>query len=362
MQFKTKAGILGGLIVIMALALVLSYAFEPSRVDARSSYYAWTSAETLSGARRIELRDADGATVLISRAGDNAPWLATVQFETDAAPSAITANMDATVDYPVKASRVSDLFTALSTQGQYPLRSSQAASFANLGLSPDTCARITVRNEGGEVLLDLLLGNSDASGDIYLSTPGAAEARSGSDIFSDYLSGLGQWYDYSLFPGHDAEGLSADLVQTVKIVLPIEIDATESGEVSATGETVESSGIEINQPIYTLIKTGSGWTIQPDTLLAGGSLDEDKVISLISTILNVSASSFQGTVNTVRETYDYASVTLTTASGLSRNISIGQPNENGAAHAVVSDKPYIYNLASWAQTQILPQADTLLLQ
>jgi hypothetical protein len=150
------------------------------------------------------------------------------------------------IEYPSRRFRIDDILDILSTRGQFQIRGSTAASHERLGLTEEAANSITVR-AGTSTLLDLLLGDADASGrEINMRRRGSDEVRSGVDRLSVYVnSHVTAWFDLSLFP--DLDMTSADLVQSL-VIYPLHAHSEDEDE------------NEHEAPVA-LMRSGSGWII-----------------------------------------------------------------------------------------------------
>lgn len=328
MVYKTKVTILSVIVAGLAVVYAGSLMFDPDRVSARDAAYAWLEAKSVPRVDGIELKSANSVVALVQK---NAAWFVSVDGQ----------------DYPAKERRVEDLLNLLSKKDSYPVRGAEAASHERLGLLEDSAARITVRG-GGTTLLDLLVGNTDASGaEAYLRKAGKNEARSGALSISNYVSSAKTaWYNLRLFP--ETGNLTVDGVQRVIVTLPPADDA-EGGASGEPADTADASAAaETGAPAapvtLTFARANGGWTVN------GQEADAPKVESYVRAILDAEGDDF-ATGETVAA--DYAAlnegrIVLELGDGTSRVISVGAKLDLNKRDASVSGSPYVYSLAGWA--------------
>jgi hypothetical protein len=305
MIYKKKLAFLSGLVIVLALAYILTIIFDPERQGTRSSAYAWIDSNTLDKADKIEIAGSRDTTVLSRK---NNLWV-------------ISENG---VDYPVKQSRVGDLFQTLSLRNNFPLRSTSASAMERLGLAEGRASRITVRGGAGLPLLDLLIGFADAPGsEVYLRKANQNEARSGEDVFSLYTeSSKNSWYDLRLF-----SGLNISSVQRVRVnPLP-----------------------EGGAP-YALTRADNGWQLS-DSLSA---VETSKAESWIRAIIDAEAESFASSADT--DDFNEGSIILELGDGTTRELRLGVSGEEKRRNASLTNSPFVYSLAEWTISRIFRDA------
>ncbi|MDR0910284.1 MAG: DUF4340 domain-containing protein [Spirochaetaceae bacterium] len=341
MKFKTKVLTLGCIAAALAIGIIISFVFDPQRVSTRSSYYQWSTDDALSAATEIVIHQADGSDISLERAGKDAPWTTTVN----------------SISYPVLQTRVSDMLSAISARKEYPLRAGNAASFNSLGLADSAAKKISVKDSTGALIIELLVGNTDSQGDVYLALGGDGagskkEARSGKDTFTTYLSGGAKsWYDLRLFPDHDANDLTAASVLSITIDKP-----ATTGDAPSAAES------------YTLSRAGNGWQLSP--AVEGRSVETTAVDTLLTSILDATASDFVTDAAGTGSTSGGGSVKIVADNGLSYTIQIGAKAEEGASSQNVSitsspaggkfASSFVYSLGDWSVNQMLKTKDSLL--
>ncbi|MDR2447934.1 MAG: DUF4340 domain-containing protein [Treponema sp.] len=328
MVYKTKVTILSVIIAGLAVVYAGSLVFDPDRVSARDAAYAWLEAKSVPYVDGIELKSANGAVTLVQK---NAAWFVSVDGQ----------------DYPAKERRVEDFLNLLSKKDSYPVRGAEAASHERLGLLEDEAARITARG-GVATLLDLLVGNTDASGnEAYLRKAGKNEARSGALSILNYVSDAKTaWYNLRLFP--ETGKLTVDGVQRVIVTLP----PADNGEGGVSGEPADASAdvspaAETGSPAapvtLTFVRANGGWTVN------GQDADASKVESYIRAILDAegddfAAGAFAGGGSA---SFNEGRIVLELGDGTSRVISVGAKLDSNKRNASISGSPYVYSLAGW---------------
>ncbi|MDR1074060.1 MAG: DUF4340 domain-containing protein [Treponema sp.] len=325
MVYKTKAAILSVIIAVLAVVYAGSLVFDPDRVSARDATYAWLEAKSVPRVDGVELKSANGAVTLVQK---NAAWFVSVDGQ----------------DYPAKERRIEDLLNLLSKKDSYPARGAEAASHERLGLLEDSAARITARG-GGAILLDLLVGNTDASGnEAYLRKAGQNEARSGALSISNYVSSANiAWYNLRLFP--ETANLTVDGVQRMIVTLPPADDA--EGEASGDWfvEQADAPPAAPAAPVTLMFARASGgWMVN------GREADAPKVESYVRAVLDAEGDDFvTGGIAAAGSTpsFNEGRIVLEFGDGTSRVISVGAKLESNKRDASVSGSPYVYSLAGW---------------
>jgi hypothetical protein len=270
-------------------------------------------------------------------------------------------------EYPVKQSRVGDLFTALTRLGTYGVRSSAESSYERLGVADGASNCITVKGgASGNILLELLVGNKDATGkEVHLRNSAAKEVRSGEDRFTDYTGASRvSWLDTRLFPDHDAAGLTAEAVQRIRVVPPL--------PTATDGEAAP-----VTEPPFTLQRTRSGWELTEGTLPAVAAdttegdtsgdaataleLDKAKVDTYIRAILDAEGDDFayskRSTDSEFASEADGAGTITLDFGGSTRTIGV-TADEGDKQNAVVEPAlqngaaPQVFQLADWTVKRI----------
>jgi hypothetical protein len=252
--------------------------------------------------------------------------------------------------YPALQDKVDRMLDTLSTRGTYPVRSRSEAAREKLLLTEDAAQRIVMSGSDGGVLLDLLVGAPDATGrSIYIKTDNSRDIRSGSDVFSQFLSGRLSWLDLRLFPGDDGNGFAVSSVQRVMVQPPPEtLGGAEAAEQPAPSEP------------YTLSRKDGGWLLEG----SGEAADTQAVESYIRRIINGSAYDFTSALGANDPEFtDPAApggrIALELGDGTRRIITMG-PMFMDKYSAAVSGSRYVYLLMEWQAGQFFEQLDSFI--
>jgi hypothetical protein len=315
MVFKQKLVVLSIITGVLGLIYAGTVIFAPERVNSRDASYRWLAPELANRADRVELYDQGTEGVTLVR--NNGVWV--VPF--------------AGKEYPAKQERVMDLLGILSTKAAYPIRASSAASHEKLGLTAEGASRIVLR-EGDSPLLDLLIGEGDASGrEVYLRKNTQDEVRSGENKLSSYLSGaVSSWYNLRLFPDHETVPVGADMVQRISITPPAKPE-DETPPVS-----------------FTLRREGGGWVREGGE--AGEAPDTAKVESYIRAVAEAEGEDFVSSMNSDDPVFTEGQVTLFLGDNTTRTIRIGPLLEGENRSAQSSGGSHVYSLAEWTMNRI----------
>jgi len=318
MIYKKKLNVLLGIIAALALIYVLTIIFDPERRGARSAAYSWLDpAETgkISGI----IIASSGNSINLARNGGK--WFVSRDGK----------------DYPAKTVRVDDFIAALAKRAPYPLRSSSASSHERFSLTDDQAVRVTVAAGAGLPLLNLLIGQSDLTGqNVYLRKQGENEVRSGEDIFSTYTrSAVTAWYNLRLFPESESGKLDASHVQRFTVYPP---PADDGGETPAR--------------IFT--RKGKEWTF--NFVLAGP--DMKKVDNYIRDIINTSGDDFVTSVASSDPLFNNSRIVLELGNGSTMTIRLGPPDQDGKCYAAVSGSDWVYSIPEWAIQRLFPDTES----
>ena len=204
MTYKTKVTVLGGIIAALALVLIFSFIFDSDRVSTRSSVYSWLDIKQKDRISTITIYNQEDTVFLTLRNGN---WLVKTNER----------------DFPALNLKVDDFINTLTKKAQYPVRSSSALSHEKYFLTEErNSGRVTVSDDSGLPLLDLLIGFGDITRqNIYLRKHGQNEVRSGEDIFSTYvITTPAFWYNLRLFPEAEAGKVDITGVQRFAVYPP----------------------------------------------------------------------------------------------------------------------------------------------
>ncbi len=318
MRYRAKLIALSTLVGLLALVYAGSFVVEALSAAAKARSRL-LDARAVPAVSRLTISFAAERTTLEKR-GDR--WFA---LRGDAA-------------YPVKAARVDDLLAALSAESLYERRASTAAAHGALGLTEDAAARLIVSGASGAVFLDLLVGDTDASGrEINLRFAGADESFSGIDRFSSVLKeGVRAWLDLSLF-AHDP--VRPESIQRISV----------RGRLGTEGKRPGRS-----VGYAALRDAGRGWILEG----RGEALDPTKVDAYVKAIVSAEGEDFaepgMGAVAPA------AVIVLETGDGRERTVEIASAGPDGRSPATVSGSPYRYLLGAWNVERLVRDASQLL--
>ncbi|MDR1128326.1 MAG: DUF4340 domain-containing protein [Treponema sp.] len=324
MSFKQKLLIRASITLALALVLAATFIFNPERVSGRQDAYAWLESRLAGEAGRVEIKGETEITLAKRDSG----WVVENSGK----------------EYPAKPEAVEDLFTALTARGVYARRGNTASSHESLGLAEETAARITVSGgPGGAVFLDLLIGDSDATGrEVYYRKAGQDEIRSGGSGIAAFLSySRPSWYDLKIFP--DSGSLDTAQVYRVTLIAP---PFSENGE---NGENQESAAGG-NAPLV-ILRAGQGWTVEG---LAPEETDTGRVEAFVRQVLDTSADDYVPEMSAGEAVFNEGRVLIEFSGLPARTIRLGPPlafnEEDGSVtrrSAVRNDSPYVFALSSW---------------
>jgi hypothetical protein len=328
MDYRRKLAILSSFTALLALVYVLTLVFDPERRSRRSDVYVWLDPRLRDSVDRIDLRGA-GSPEGLSLLRRNGTWMV---IRDDG-------------EYPAREARINDFLDELSRQDSYPRRSSSSSAHGRFGLDETRAARITLRGGAGLPLLELLAGNNDAGGDIFLRKAGDEVVRSGKDRLSSYLNGqAGSWYNLRLFPESENGGITVDSVQRLTVRAPA--GETESGDGGTPGSSAAG-------PLV-ISRQRNNWRISAgDLSLEPEDIEKTRVDSYISGIINTAGEDFASS----GLPSEAASLSLELADGRVLNLRLGPAGDSGQRQAAVSGSPYVYALASWAAARLFREPE-----
>ena len=320
-----KIYILAGLVVALALIYTATLIFEPERINTRDANYAWLDEKWVEQADRIELIH-DGTSISLAR--KSGEWFVTRDG----------------LDYPAKQLRVEDLLHVLSSKAPYLLRGS--SSHERFGLTEDSADRIVIQGGLSETpLLDLLVGDADTLGAVYMRKNNQDEVRSSasSTIASYALSSVTSWYNLRLFPDTGSASTSVDTVQRIVIHAP-----------PAVSDTSEEDAPLAPVSEQTLTRNGSGWLISDSS----GERDADvqQVESYIRGLLDIEGDDFVTSIQASDPVFDVGWVRLELGNGSRRVIRLGPPLENSRHSAIAEGSnartSFVFALSEWRKNTL----------
>jgi hypothetical protein len=324
MTYKKKLTSLSGLTGLLILIFLVTLFYEPDRVTRRGASYSWLDPRVLDQADGVEIYKAGDwdNPVNFARRGDT--WFALIEGS----------------DFPVRQERITDLLSVLSGRGAYTLRGSSSSSHEALGLIPNSAARIVVKGGVGLPLLDLLVGNPDATGsEIYLRKNNLDEVRSGEDKLSTYVKSTdSSWYNLKLFQGSE-QVTDTTLVQRVAIYAP----ASPGGE----DETLPP------EPVVLSRNNSGGWSIEgrDDITVDGSNAD-----SYVRAVLAAEGENFMPGISANDPMFNEGRVVLELGNRTSRTIAVGPVVDGAKRYAAASGSPYVFLLAEWTLGRIFHDA------
>jgi hypothetical protein len=323
-RYKNKVILLSSLCGAFLAAYILTFAFDPENSAARKALWTPLDPKLKELARQIEL-DGDEKTLLVEK---NGRWF--VSFE------------DAL--YPALNDKVLDMLDTLSTRGSYAVRSRSESAQEKLSLSAGTARRIVVSGEEGNTLLTLLVGSQDATQKyVYIRLADKNEIRSGDDVFSPLFVNRQSWYDLSLFPNRDADGLTVSSVQRLTV---------------KPAETALGADDVFPAEAYTLSRSDGGWIFEA----SGEDADIQGVESYIRGIISCRANDFTPALGANDGEFTdpgAGRLVLETGDGTRRMVTIG-PQIADKYSAAVSGSPYVYLLMEWQLEQLFKERSSLL--
>jgi len=308
MAYKKKLIVLLSVIAALTLIYTASLIFDPEKTAVRSASYVWMDSRLVTSVNRIVL-SADGESRELVK--KNNEWFVLHNGE----------------EYPARQARVEDFLAIFTKRVQSPVRYSNAASHALLGLDSETASRITVYGENS-TLLDILVGWEDNTGkEVYIRRAGQNEVRSGEYLLTVYLSGeASSWYNLRLFPESEDGRLTLDDVQRLLVY-----SSSEPLIFSRSSWEWAVSGAEIANPDYSIIE------------------------SYIRTILITEGDDFSDVSFDASDLYN-SRIILELGNGSVRTIRLSEADDTGRRLAHVSGSRYVYSLPAWSANRLFRNA------
>lgn len=312
MAYKKKITVLLTIIAALVLVYALTVVFEPERAGARSAAFTWLDPKKSGQIEKISVSGAGNTTELVRK---NSRWFVSYNGR----------------EYPARQFRVDDFIGAFTKRAAYPVRSSSASSHQRLGLTEDAASRVTMTASGAAVLLDLLVGQGDATGqNIYLRKQGQNETRSGEDIFTAYISSpRTAWYNLRLFPETEDGGIDAAGVQRLTVYAE---GSTEPQVFTRNDGEWTFSGISVANP------------------------DMAAVDAYIRDLLNTEGDNFDDTVSASDALFEANRIVLELGDGSIKTVRLGPPDESRRRFAAVSGSEHVYSLPSWSAQRLFKTA------
>jgi hypothetical protein len=337
MTYNKKVLVLSIIVGALALIYAGTWVLSPERLNSQASAYVWLEREWLEKVDRLEITNEGEIITLVRK---NNQWYAYADanaYEESGDPAS------ASLEVPAKQGRVDDFLRLFSTRAAYPLRGNSPSAHERLGVGENAASRIILRGGAGVPLLDLLIGNSDATGrEVYLRKSSQNEVRSGEDNFSTYLSSSrSSWYNLALFPQDGPSAPALDMVQRVTVIAP-------------------PSGDEGDAPANPLVisRSAAGWIVEG---VAAESLDLSLIEPYIRSILDAEGEDFIPAMRADDNVFNQGRILLEMGDGTSRTIRLGPlvpagENQPARRSAVVSGTVYVYALTEWTAGRIFRDA------
>ena len=258
------------------------------------------------------------------------------------------------VEFPAKQASVAALLALLSTRGSYRSAGSGERSIHALGVSLEDAYRIVLGGGSGPPLLDLLIGNADATGrERYYRRNNQDAILSGADGFKQFMDSPASWYELRLFQSAAAfvEPLP-ELVQRLRVSPPRDpsADALEAGADAP--------------PAYTLSRENQGWKLEEAAdIPSSPGVDATLVESYIRSILEAEGDSIL--VPTEQDVFESASILLELGDGRMLTLRLGfdleAETDRPLWKAQVSTSPYIFGLSAWRVSRLFRDLSYFLL-
>ena len=319
MKYRKKLNILLTIIGILSAAYICGLIFSPERMLSRVSLFSWLDPKLADSAEKISISSFSEDTINLIR--KNNSWFV----------------LNDEKEYPARQLRVDDFIGILTRRASYPLRSSSASNHERLGLDNSNASRIIVSGPYGQVLLDLLIGYGDMTGqNVYLRKQGNNEVRSGEDKITVYLSGgLESWYNLRLIPETEDNILDIDKVQRLSAYLPS--DASDN----------------FADPLIFTRKSRQ-WTFNR---IEDTELDMDKVDVYVRGILYAEGDGFSSEIDPGDSIFNNSRFILELGNGVVKTIYLSAADEENRRYAVVSGTDSVYTMAGWMADRFFNTAD-----
>ncbi|MDR3304204.1 MAG: DUF4340 domain-containing protein [Treponema sp.] len=324
---------LSGLVAALVVIYIATLIFEPERVNTRDSRFVWLDEKWVTQADGIEIAH-EGRRIALSR--KNGEW--------------IVVNDGG--EYPAKQLRVEDLLHVLAAKAAYPVRANTAHE--RFGLSEAASSRIVIRGGLSEnPLLDLLVGETDAMGAVYLRKNKQDEVRSGmnSTLAGYAVSAVTSWYNLRLFP-EDASGTGIDTVQRVVIQAPPPDD-----EAAASDNALDRPPVAPPPPPeLSLTRQEGGWRVSDSS--GDHAANTQTVEAYLRALLDIEGEDFAATTPSESSPFDETGwVRLELGDGNTRAIRFGPaPDAANRYHAIAQGlgarNGFVFVLSEWRKNTL----------
>ncbi|MCL2410475.1 MAG: DUF4340 domain-containing protein [Treponema sp.] len=227
MTYKKKLIFLLSLISVLVLLLIGNIIYF-SDVFTRGTSFVWLESRAIEGAGRVVFDTGIEEFELVRL---NNAWF-------------VLHNENL---FPARQVRVQDFFRTVTNRALWPVRSTNAATHEQFGLT-ENASRITIFGDSTAVspplLLDLLIGNdSSFRRETYFRRFGHNEVRSGDSSIRIYLGLANTWFNLRLFPETEEGQIDVNAVQRLTVRTPLE---TQMFTRSQWGWEIQ--GIEVENP------------------------------------------------------------------------------------------------------------------
>jgi hypothetical protein len=330
MIYKNKKIFLLSLIAVLAVLYAVSFVFDTERNNTRSASFVWLDPKLGEAADKIVINTGWEIIELFMK---NGSWFVTQKQTIPAQYMEIFGEgfelpPQEVIEYPARRRRIEDFVGIFTTRALWPVRSANVSSHSLFGLD-DNAFRITIY-ENNFAVLDLLMGNSENSADVYLRRYAQNEVRSGEDIISTYItSPITSWYNLRLLPESEDGLLDVADVQRISIY--------------NEGEN------------YAFSRQNRRWVVSGASLTEPDQLNID---SFIRAVLNSEGDDFSADVSADDPVLNHSRITLEFGNGSVKTIRVSAPDEVNKRVAHVSGSGYVYSIPLWVSVRILRSASS----
>jgi hypothetical protein len=315
MQYQRRVQVLSALIVILSLALLGSFVFNPEARTVRQATGVLLESQKVQSITKIEITRPTVPTLsFIKRTGQ---WYAVRDGK----------------EYPVKNDRIEDFLKPFGKPSLLPQRASSAQTHERLGLGANSASRVTFwADSAGKPILDMYFGSMDATGkELYFRFADSDVVKSVEDHFSSYIQSSPQsWYDLRLFPQSGNQGLKTELVQKITWA----VDGKGSFSLSRSGPSSWS---------------GTGGNLE------GKELDTKKIDGFLQDLVSASGEDFADPV-AYSSKLSRLSITAELGDGRTKKLIILSDFASQSYWATVSDTPYTYRLSEWQYNRLAKES------
>jgi hypothetical protein len=324
MSFKKKIIVLGSIAGLLLVVFIMGEIFSPQRLTRAASETELFPGFRADSAQRIELADSSSRVLLI-KAGN---WTVDING----------------VRYPANVTKVGFLLKEISavTRGELVTRSQDKA--ADLGVEGPQAVHLTVSGGNTDVLCELFAGKTSATGKgRYIRTGKGAGTYQTGDSLSPYITTDKRfWEDLKIFP--------SDLKTESVIRLSIRCRIALSG------------GKDQRTLDYGLFRTQDQQGRQSWGFADKGAAPlEEKVRSLIDSVLALEGNDFDTSPDAARHVSDAPSATITLSTSDNRDMTVflGNMVAGDQYPCAQANGKNAYLVAEWRVNQILAKRESL---